>query len=127
MARLGGTFAVFGTDGETYGIVRSVEKNKTVEENPLPRGDGEVYAVEQFKEIFAYSGELVLIASGGPDFTDVGSGATFACPELDDAIYMKSLTLTETAEDWATYAFEGTSWPYLGTLVTTTTTTTTTS
>ena len=123
MARLGGTYAVFGTNGETYGIIRNVEKTKTVEENPLPRGDGEVYAVEQFKIINAYSGELVLIAAGGPGFDDVGSGSTFNCPELGTAIYLKSLTQTKTAEDWQTYAFEGTDWPYLGTLSTTTTTT----
>lgn len=124
MARLGGTYAVFGTTTETYGIVTNVEKSTTVEENPLPRGDGEIYAVEQFKRVTSYSGTLRLIASGGPDFDDVGSGSTFSCPDLGDSIYIKTLTQTKTGEDWQEYQFEGTAWPYLGSLSTTTSTTT---
>ena len=120
MARLGGTYAVFGTNDESYGIIKNVDKNKTVEENELPRGDGEVYAVEQFKQKFEYSGELVLIATGGFDFSDVGSGDVFACPDLGDDIYMKSLVQTKTGEDWSSWRFEGSNWPYLGTLTTTT-------
>jgi len=125
MARLGGTYAVFGTSDESYGIVTNVEKSTTVEENPLPRGDGEIYAVQQFKKTVAYSGTLRLVAAGGPDADDVGSGSTFACPDLGDAIYIKTITQTKTGEDWQEYQFEGTAWPYLGTLSTTTTSTTT--
>ena len=121
MPRLGGTYAVFGTNDESYGIVKNVDKNKTVEENELPRGDGEVYAVEQFKSKFEYSGELVLVAAGGFDFDDVGSGVVFECPDLGDDIYMKSLVQTKTGEDWSSWRFEGSTWPYLGTLTTTTT------
>jgi len=121
MARLGGTYAVFGTNDETYGIISNVEKNTSVEENELPRGDGEVYAVEQFKKVVSYSGTLRMIAVGGFDAGDVGSGSTFDCPDLGDALYIKSVTETKTGADWKEYAFEGTNWPYLGTLSTTTT------
>jgi hypothetical protein len=122
MARLGGTYAIFGTNNEAYGIVTNVEKTKTVEENPLPRGDGEIYAVEQFKQVVAYTGTMRFTAAGGFDHSDVGSGSVFSCPDLGDNIYIKSVTQTKTGEDWEEYAFEGTNWPWLGSLSTTTTT-----
>ena len=120
MARLGGAYAVFGTTDESYGIIRNVEKNKTVEENELPRGDGEVYAVEQYKAKFEYSGEYVAVAAGGLDYDDVGSGSVVSCPELDDSIYIREFAEVQTAEDWKVFRFTGSSWPHLGTLTTTT-------
>jgi len=119
MARIGGAGPIFGTTDKTYGIFQSVDEATAVEEFPVPRGDGEVYAVEQFGKTIAYSFEYTYITTGGPDEDDVGTGVavTLTNPKgVEKTAYVKSITDRASIGAMVVVSGEATNWPFLDTL-----------